>query len=513
MSEFPEYLLSLPNDSDQALIDGLAETARGSLLPTIIISSIVASNPVIFANDAFVAMTGHDHEAIPGRPLLNLLGSVADPYTLSLFEIAIADGQSGVWQMKLMRGNGTTFLGVIYLSPITNADEKLIAQSINIVDLASLICMAKERESIFPGIYDEAPGFISISSGPDHTFDYANTSYKAFVKRDDLIGKPIAEALPEIVDEDIILILDEVYRTGNPFRASNMPLIIRDPELGAAEKRRIDVLYQPVRDQAGAITGLFCEGHDVTELHEKNEALAALQIKMIHLSRVSAMGTMAATLAHELNQPLTAISNYLAGVRPIDGKTAEVGRLTMALSGIKEASERAAGIIDHLRQLTKHRKPAREPFNLRDAVSECVRLVRSACHCDATFDNQVASDMIMTADRIKIQQVLINLLHNACDAMTRTGRAAVTIAATQDDRNLTVCVTDTGKGVPPEAVDTMFAWAETSKVGGMGIGLSICRTIVELYSGSIWLERTGPEGSEFRFSLPQLAHDQSAIPA
>ncbi|MDP4605568.1 MAG: ATP-binding protein [Erythrobacter sp.] len=503
MSEFPEYLFPLTLPSDQALLDRLAETARDSLLPTIIISGVSAANSVIFANSAVLAMTGHDRDAICGHPILDVLGGVADPYTLSLFRAAVRNGQAGLWQMKLQRENGATLLGVIFLNPIVNADKQLIALSINIVDLASLICIAKERESIFPGIYDEAPGFIAMLGGPDHRFDYANASYKAFVKRGNLIGKPIAEALPEIVDEGNIKILDAVYQTGIPFRASNMPISIWDPELGAAELRRIDVLYQPVRDQAGAIIGLFCEGHDVTELHEKNQALAALQTKVIHLSRVSAMGTMAATLAHELNQPLTAIANYLAGVRPLHGQAPEPDRLTMALSGIREASDRAAGIIDHLRQLIRHRQPAREPFNLREAVAECIRLVRSANHAASTFDNQVASHTIMMADRIKIQQVLINLLQNACDAMSNAEHAVVTISAVQGDEDLTVSVADNGTGVSPEAAATMFAWAESSKVGGMGIGLSICRTIIELYHGSIWLERSGPEGSEFRFSLPQ----------
>ena len=98
-------------------------------------------------------------------------------------------------------------------------------------------------------------------------------------------------------------------------------------------------------NESGAITGLFCEGHDVTDRHEMNEAIAALEMKMIHSSRVNAMGTMAAALAHELNQPLTAITNYLAGIRPVDGQTPDVERLIGAMEGIKESAERAAGII------------------------------------------------------------------------------------------------------------------------------------------------------------------------
>lgn len=515
MSKTTTYSRSDKFGQYHELLAPLADAASGSYMPTILSDSTIGGNTVVFVNDAFLAMTGRERDTILGRPLLDLFGDAGDAYTLALFQATIANHRNGLWQMKLARENHTTFLGVIYLSPITDETSKVIAHSVNIFDLASLICISKDRESIFPGIYDKAPGFIAISSGKDHTFEYANTSYKDFVGRADLIGKTAAEALPEIVDQGIIAILDDVFQTGIPFSASDMPISIWHPGLQRTEQRWIDVLYQHVRDQGGAIIGLFCEGHDVTDLHEANEAIAALQTKMVHVSRVNAMGTMAATLAHELNQPLTAISNYLAGTRPGGARESDLGRLIMALDGIKEASERAAGIVNHLRQLTKHQKPSQEPFNLREAVDECIRLVRSSCRAEIEFDNQVADDVIMTADRVKIQQVLINLLKNGCEAPADAEQAEVIVSAVQDDTKITVSVTDTGPGVSPEAAETMFSWTETTKDDGMGIGLSICRTIVELYRGSIWLEKTGPDGTKFRFSvpLPAPAEAASATPA
>lgn len=322
------------------------------------------------------------------------------------------------------------------------------------------------------------------------------------MKRDNLIGQTVAEALPETVDQGILATIDEVYRTGNPFRAMDMPIEIWNPKLESYEQRWIDVVYQPVRDDNGTIIGLFCEGYDVTEVHEANAEIAALQMKMIHVSRVNAMGTMAATLAHELNQPLTAISNYLAGTRPADGKMPDASRLNEALRGIKEASDRAAEIIGHLRQLTKHRKPTREPFPVRQAVADCIRLVRMSCRAEIKFDNRVGSDVIMTADNVKIQQVLINLLQNACDALVNAEPALVTISTFQDDKNLTVSVADNGAGIDPDIAESLFSWTESSKDDGMGIGLSICRTIIDIYRGNIWIERSGPEGTEFRFSVP-----------
>ena len=499
----PHPNLSLDNfEKNHAMLLPFADAARGSLLPTILTDALIADNPVVFANDAFLAMIGNSREAVIGRPIMDLVGSTADSYVLSLFQAAIANNRNGLWQMKLARENNATFLSVAYLSPVMDENGKLISHKLNIVDLASLICISKERETIFPGIYDKAPGFIALSAGERHTIDYANAAYKDFVKCDDLIGRTVAEALPGMVEQGVIAILDEVYQTGKPFSASNKTISIWDPAQQCAAERRVDVVYQPLRDEVGKIIGLFCEGYDVTDLHEANEAIVALQMKMIHVSRITAMGTMAATLAHELNQPLTAISNYLAGARPIGGEVPDVGRITMALDGIKDASERAAGIINQVRQLTKHRKPIRELFNLREAVAECIKLMRLSCCAEIMIDNEVARDVVVNADRVMIQQVFINLMKNACEEMDDTDRARVSISAMEESGVLTVSVADNGPGIGPDAAATMFSWTETSKADGMGIGLSICRTIVERYRGNIWLQHTGPEGTDFRFSLP-----------
>lgn len=471
-------------------------------MPTMITNSMAQGLPIVFANDACFATTGFGPNQLLASPLRTLFGAATNTGSLALLETAIANGGAGMWQMNVQRENGSTFLAVVYLSPLVMGGDEVVNHVINVFDLASLLCMSREKEEVYPALYDKAPGFIALSDGSSHTFTYANAAYKSFVRRDGLIGKTVSEALPEIAEQGIIAILDEVFQTGKPFHASEMPLRIWNPDLDCTEERWIDVVYQPVRDESGAVTGLFCSGHDVTELREASSELAALQMEMAHVSRVNVMGTMAATLAHELNQPLTAISNYLGGVRPRGGHAPDIARLTEALEGIRAASNRAAAIIDHVRQLTKHRQPQRTPFHLRDAANECIRLVRSSCNGRITFRNRIAAGLIMTADLIKIQQVLINLLRNACDAVADAPQAVVAIDATQEDDHLTVRVADTGSGVSPEVIANMFAWSETSKSDGMGIGLSICRTIIELHRGNIWLEHTGPQGSEFRVSVP-----------
>ncbi|MEQ5787860.1 PAS domain-containing protein [Erythrobacter sp. NFXS35] len=486
----------------QAWSGALAQAAKGSPLATVGTNSLAEGDPIVFVNDAFAAMTGAACDAVLNRPVVAVLAEYAEAAGLAGFRDALADGRSGSWRMRIVRADGAATPGIVFLSPVRDKGDRVVGHCINIVDPAAADAWPDERGGISPANYDKAPGFIAIAKGADHRFEYTNAAYRAFVRRDHLIGRTVAEALPEMAEQGVLDLLDEVYRTGAPFCGSDLPISVRDPATNCLERRWIDVLYQPLRDGSGAICGLFCEGQDVTDLHKVNRTLAALEMKMIHASRVNAMGTMAATLAHELNQPLTAITNYLAGARTEGERAPDVERLKTALDGIGEATRRASGILDHLRQLTRHRKPLREPFNLREAVAECMRLVGSSCRTAIGFDNRVPGDTIMIADRIKIQQVLINLLQNACEAMAEADPALATIAASADDRGITVCIADTGPGVTPEAKATMFSWTESLKREGMGIGLSICRTIVELYGGRIWLEHSGPEGSEFRFWLP-----------
>ncbi len=221
---------------------------------------------------------------------------------------------------------------------------------------------------------------------------------------------------------------------------------------GAIVRRYADFIYQPVRDANHVITGIFCEGYDVTEIQEAATALRTIQTELIHVSRVNAMGTMATTLAHELNQPLSAIANYAAGalrlVEP-DGRNAQ--QVAQALQAIDQSARRASGIIRALRDLTERRMPAREAFNIKRAVQEAINLVRISVSPDITIIDEVPANLTVHADHIQMQQAIINLLRNACGAVETAARREVTIAAIATPDDIIVRVCDTGGGVFPRS--------------------------------------------------------------
>jgi two-component system sensor kinase FixL len=201
---------------------------------------------------------------------------------------------------------------------------------------------------------------------------------------------------------------------------------------------------------------------------------------------------------------LSAIGNYAAGMqRIITPATPDAGLLIEALQGISEASQRAGAIIRNLRDLTRRRLSDKTVFDLKPAVDDCIRLVRVTASPDIRFVDSVRDDMTILGDKVQIQQVIINLLLNACRAMAMTGRHDVAVSAHEEGNHTLVCVIDQGPGVTAEAAEHLFSWHNSSKGGGMGLGLSICRTIVEAHQGRIWLENSSAAGAKFCFSLPR----------
>lgn len=245
---------------------------------------------------------------------------------------------------------------------------------------------------------------------------------------------------------------------------------------------------------------------DITERLHAEAELRRLQAELIHISRLSAMGTMASTLAHELNQPLTAISSYIRGsCRLIE----ESGGASLALDALKSAEAgalRAGEIVRRLRELVSRGTVSVKPERLATLVEEaCVlgfvdeqkRGVSHKLDLDPT-------GAWVTADRIQVQQVLINLIRNAVQATEGQKRREVTIgSAVLPEGYVEIRVEDTGSGIAPEVREALFSPFHSTKRDGMGIGVSISRTIVEAHGGKISAEDRAGGGAIFRFTLPR----------
>lgn len=245
---------------------------------------------------------------------------------------------------------------------------------------------------------------------------------------------------------------------------------------------------------------------DLTERQQTEQRLQELQSELVHISRLTAMGEMASTLAHELNQPLAAISNYLKGSqRILEGEaTEQLPLLRDALGKASDQAMRAGQIIRRLRDFVARGESERRVESITKLVEEASALALvgvkdRGIRVQFKFDPHI--DLVL-ADRVQIQQVLLNLIRNAMDAMeeSRVRDLAVSVAP-EGQGQVRVSVADTGPGIAPEVAEHLFQPFITTKAQGMGVGLSISRTIIEAHGGRIWAERNANGGTTFHFTL------------
>jgi two-component system sensor kinase FixL len=253
--------------------------------------------------------------------------------------------------------------------------------------------------------------------------------------------------------------------------------------------------------------------HDITQRQQVQLTLQDLQSELAHVGRVSEMGTLASSLAHELNQPLTAIASYSEGLADLLAADLDAEKVELARETLKEvASEavRAGEIVRRMRDFMSHGQTEHKVENLPQLVTEAnaLALVGSREH---GIDVQVRLDPNASevfVDRVQIQQVLLNLIRNAIEAMMDSPVRSLNVSSSAGPGGLvTVGVEDTGSGISETVAPQLFQPFVTSKQNGMGIGLSICRTIVEAHGGRIWSEPARDQGTIFRFTLPSAQDD------
>ncbi len=244
---------------------------------------------------------------------------------------------------------------------------------------------------------------------------------------------------------------------------------------------------------------------DLTERQQTQARLQELQENLLHVSRLRSMGQMAAALSHELNQPLTAITNYLsAAQRLIDAPQPDLARIRQALHLATQQTLRSGEIIRRLRTFVARGTVARQPENIARLIEEASALALVGAK-DRAIDirlNTAANLPWVLVDRVQVQQVLLNLIRNAVDAMVGVANPRLNVDAVDRGGMVEIGVTDTGHGIQPDIRAQLFQPFVTSRAEGMGIGLSICRTIVEAHAGRIWAEDNPAGGTVFRFTLP-----------
>lgn len=321
------------------------------------------------------------------------------------------------------------------------------------------------------------------------------------------LGRRAAD-IPGPVDAAAVEALDrEVMETGET-RVAEHEILEQD-----GERRYFLTTKAPWRDAQGRTVGVVGVSREVTLRRRAEDRLQRMQAELMHVSRVSAMGAMAAALAHELNQPLTATANFAnAARRLLAGKgPPDPARMEAALGAMAEAAHeavRAGGIVRHLRELVTRGDSEKRLCSINTLVEATATLALAGAReqgVSARLDLDPSAPKVLV-HRVQIQQVVVNLVRNAVEAVLEAPRREVVVAtAMLDAETVEVSVSDTGPGVAEEVAGRLFEPFVTTKHQGMGVGLSICRSIVEEHGGRLTAAANPGGGTVFRFVLPALA--------
>ena len=268
---------------------------------------------------------------------------------------------------------------------------------------------------------------------------------------------------------------------------------------------------KPVFDANGEFRGYRGTGTDVTALmraEEEHERLRQLESDLAHMNRLSVMGELTASLAHEITQPIaTARNNARAALNFLDKQPPDLDEVREALHSVVGDADRAGDIVDRIRDQIKKAPPRKWRFDLNEAINEVIVLARSAVTKNGVSVQTRLTEGLapVQGDRVQLQQVVLNLILNAVEAMStvEAGPRELLISTEQTQTGgVLVSVRDSGPGIDPDHLDRVFEAFYTTKSSGVGMGLSICRSIIDAHGGRLWADMNASRGAVFRFTLP-----------
>jgi PAS domain S-box-containing protein len=368
-------------------------------------------------------------------------------------------------------------------------------------DLKREIAERNQAEYLTGQVFECSPDAVLII-GADYRYKRANPVHARNWGRpaESMVGMHIAELTGvEFFEQRLRPLLDRCFAGEN--------VRFEDWYENALGHRFLAVTYSPLQSGSQQVEAVLAIGHDLTEHALASEALRQAQADLAHASRMTTMGELTASLAHEVNQPITAAVNGASTcVRWLTRDEPDVGEAREAALGVIRNAKRAADIINHIRSISKKGESKRQSADINELIREIVALLRNEAQ---RYSILIRTDLDanlpkILADSVQVQQVMMNLIMNSIDAMKGLDQARELAIRSRcaEDGKLVISVSDNGVGLPQHQIDQIFDAFFTTKPHGIGMGLRISRSIVESHGGRLWATNNSPRGASFYFTLP-----------
>lgn len=512
---------SQPREATGIVIESIRQTAA-EMINNRLAAIVTSSDDAIIGkslegivtdwNSAAETVFGYTAAEAIGKPLSMLLPPGQEDDISQILDRIKAGERVERYETRRRRKDGEIIDVSLTVSPVRDSAGRLLGAAKVARDITAskrYQVELEEREAHLRSVLDTISDAIIVidDSGMMRSFSAAAERQFGYAA-EEVIGHNVSILMPSPYREQHDSYLARYFATGQKRIIGRGRIVTGLRKDGSTFPMELAVGEMMIGDRR-SFTGFV---RDLTERQETQRRLQDLQSELIHMSRFTAMGEMASTLAHELNQPLTAVASYLNGCRRlVEGNDVHNLMLRDAIDRAADQALRAGQIIRRMRQFVARGESERRVENLAKLIEEASALalvgVREAgVKVAFVFDPRIN---FVLADKIQVQQVILNLVRNAIEAMQETTLRELTIStAEKTDGMVEICVADTGPGIAPEIAAQLFQPFVTTKPHGMGVGLSISRTIVESHGGRLWALPNPGGGMIFGLTLRALSKEE-----
>jgi PAS domain S-box-containing protein len=477
--------------------------------------SMDETGAIRFANPSTMRIFGYDPTELIGKPLTMLMPEFMREIHETGFRRYLANGQRHLnWhgtELTALRKNGEEFPVEVSFGELTRDGHKVFTgfiRDISVRKHAQEKLRASERT--LRELTETIPQML-WSAEPDGAIDYCNQRVLDYtgLSAEQVRGAGWMKTVHQDDVDKMAMAWSAAVSSGQPFQHEFRCLRAADRAYRWCISRAL-----PLRDESGRIIKWFGTVVDLHDWKEAQQALQMTQAELARVSRLTTMGELAASIAHEVNQPLTAVTNNgSACLRLLANRSLDPEVLQRVLEEIVADGTRASAVIARIRGFIKKAPAEKGQLDINEVIQEVLALAGHELHKNqVSVECQLARTLpLVRADRVQLQQVLLNLIINGIEAMmgvTVQPRALCVESRVDESGNVLVAVRDSGTGLGPEA-DRLFTPFFTTKANGMGMGLPISRSLIENHGGRLWATANSPHGAVFLFTLPAAGENPS----